>query len=314
MPLEKPVIVILGPTAVGKSDLAIELAQEFPGEIVSSDSRLVYRGMDIGTAKPSADDQDRVPHHLIDIVKPGQEFSVAEYRRLAERAIEDIHTRGLIAYLVGGTGQYLRAVLEGWQPPPRPEDSSLRTELREFARRHSAQELHDRLRAVDPVRAQEIHPNNVRRVIRALEIYHITGEPPSALQTKSPPDYDVLQIGLTLEKGALQNRIEERVDQMLAAGFADEVKRLLESGVSPHASAMSGIGYPQLVDYLRGELSLEAARQQIVDDTLDFVRRQTTWFKPDDPQIEWFVVDQNVLARVKARVREWYYQREHREH
>lgn len=303
--------MILGPTAVGKSDLAIELAEKFPGEIVSADSRLVYRGMDIGTAKPSPNDQVRVPHHMIDIVEPGHEFSVVEYRRLADSAIEDIHTRGQIAYLVGGTGQYLRAVLEGWQPPPRPEDSSVRTELREFARRHSPKELHDRLREVDPVRAREIHPNNVRRVIRALEIYQTTGEPPSELQTKHPPDYDVLQIGLTMEKSALQARIVERIDRMLETGLADEVRQLLEKGVPPDASALSAIGYPQMVDYLEGELSLGAARQQIMDETFDFLRRQNTWFKPEDPHIEWFVVDEGVLDRLKARIRTWLDQREH---
>lgn len=302
---EKPLIAILGPTAVGKSDLAIDLAQEFPGEIVSADSRLVYRGMNIGTAKPSRADRGLVPHHLIDIVDPGQVFSVAEYQRLASQAIGRIHARGKIAYLVGGTGQYLRAVLEGWQPPPRGQDRSRRAKLRQFARENGPQALHDRLREVDPKRAQEIHPNNVRRVIRALEIYEITGQPPSELQAKEAPPYDVLQIGLTLSKSALAERIEARVDRMLEAGLVEEVQSLMQAGVSEDASAMSAIGYSQIVDYLLGNLTLDQAREQIVADTLDFLRRQTTWFKADDPEIEWFEADGNVGERVKARIRGW---------
>lgn len=302
---KKPVVVILGPTAVGKSRLAIKIAEVIPGEIVSADSRLVYRLMNIGTAKPSQEELQRVRHHLIDVVDPGQEFSLADYQRLASQAIREIHAQGKVAYLVGGTGQYLNAVLEGWRPPPRSADRSLRAELRRFAEERGSAALHKRLKAVDPVRAQEIHPHNVRRVVRALEIFQVTGQPPSSLRTKEPPLFEILKIGLTMERELLHERITTRVDRMLDSGLIEEVEGLLAAGVPDEASALSAIGYPQILAYIKGRCSLEVARAQIVSETLDFLRRQNTWFKPDDSSIEWFEVGKGLEAQVMARIQGW---------
>lgn len=297
--------MILGPTAVGKTSLAVELARRLPAEIVSADSRLVYRGMDIGTAKPTPEERQIVPHHLIDVVDAAADFSVRRYQKLAQDAIDDIHARKKLVLLVGGTGQYLRALLEGWQPPPRATDSSIRARLRSQAEEHGRESLHTRLRELDPERAAEIHPNNLRRVIRALEVYELTGKPPSKVHDKAPPDYEVLRLGLTIEDRALEDRIRARLEQMIADGLLDEVRSLLEGGLRPEGSAMSAIGYRQIAAYLAGEGTLEEAKREIIADTLEFVRRQYTWFKPDDPMIRWLTAGESVVDRAEELIRDW---------
>ena len=302
---DRPVIVLLGPTAVGKPRVSLELAKRLDGEIISADSRLVYRGMDIGTAKPSPGEMEQVPHHLIDIRDPEETYSLAEYRQDALAAIEAIHRRGRLPLLVGGTGQYLKAVIEGWVPPPRPEDFSFRDKLESWVEEHGHEALHDRLRRVDPDRAAAIDSRNVRRVIRALEIYDLTGVPPSKLRVKIPPPFDVLQVGLIRPREELYERIDRRIEHMLEAGWLEEIKALLDSGIPPQAPPLSAIGYRQLIDHLRGEMSLEEAVADIQRLTRQFVRRQANWFKQDDPEIHWFKARPGVVENIEAMIRKW---------
>jgi tRNA dimethylallyltransferase len=302
---QAPLVALLGPTAVGKTDLSIELALRLNGEIVSADSRLVYRGMDIGTAKPSPADLARVPHHLIDLVEPDRHFSLGAYRKAALAVIQEVHARGRLPFLVGGTGQYVTAVLQGWQPPPAPADRELRRKLEAFAEAEGHQALHARLAAVDPERARAIDSRNIRRVVRALEIYHSTGTRPSEARHKVPPPFDIFRAGLHRPRSELYERIDRRLEAMLAGGWLDEVARLLERGIDPEAPAMSAIGYRQLAGVVRGDLTLEEAKQQIRSASRQFVRRQGNWFKPDDPQIIWFEMRPDVTDAIEARLRRW---------
>lgn len=300
-----PLIALMGPTAVGKTELAIALASRLDGEIVSADSRLVYRGMDIGTAKPGPEDLTSVPHHLIDIVEPSQNFSLGAYRKAALAAIRDIHARGRIAFLVGGTGQYLTAVLQGWRPPPAPADWELRRRLEAIAESEGHQALHAQLAEVDPDRARAIDSRNVRRVVRALEIYHLTGLRPSEARHLVAPPFAIFRVGLRRPREELYRRIDHRLEAMLAAGWMDEVAGLIERGVDPESPAMSAIGYRQLAQVVLGELSLEEARQKIRSASRKFVRRQANWFKPDDPQIAWFDMQPGVVDALETRLRRW---------
>lgn len=281
-------IVIVGPTAVGKTHLSLRLAQDFDGEIVSADSRQVYRGMDIGTAKPTPEERALVPHHLIDVVAPDEPFSLAQYQKLAYQAIGAILARGRVPFLVGGTGQYVRAVVEGWGIPRVPPNEQLRAELFRQAEVEGPWALHARLREVDPAAAERIDPSNVRRVVRALEVYLETGQPITELQRKKPPPYRILQIGLTMERQELYRRIDERVDRMIEEGLVEEVRGLVERGYSYDLPSMSGLGYQQIGMYLRGLVSLEEAVQLIKHHTRRFVRHQYNWFRLNDESIRWF--------------------------
>jgi tRNA dimethylallyltransferase len=285
---QSPLVVIVGPTAVGKTRLALRLAGELGAEIVSADSRQVYRGMDIGTDKPAAEERQRVPHHLVDIVDPDEEFTLARYQDMAYAAIEDVLARGRVPLLVGGTGLYIKAVVEGWSIPRVRPNKALRTELYREAEAKGGVALHARLHQVDPVAAEKIDPRNVRRVIRALEVYLETGRPISELQRRRPPPYRVLQIGLTMERAALYQCIDQRVDRMLERGLVEEVRGLVERGYGYELPAMSGLGYRQVGCYLRGEISLEEAIRLIKRDTRRFVRQQYNWFRMDDEGIRWF--------------------------
>lgn len=300
-----PVVAIVGSTAVGKTECSIHLARRLEGEIVSADSRLLYRGMDIGTAKPTAEQRALVPHHLIDLAEPEENWSLAAFRTAALEAIQSIHARERLPFLVGGTGQYVTAILEGWTPPPRPSDEALRRSLEGFAAAHGHQALHERLRAVDPEAAAMIDPRNVRRVVRALEVYESTGIPASRLRERRPPPFQTLRIGLTLPRAELYARVDARVQAMLAAGLVDEVRRLLERGLSPEAPAMSAIGYREIAAYLRGEISLEEAQNRIRRATRQFVRRQANWFKLSDPRIHWFESREGVEDGIEHLIRKW---------
>jgi len=274
-----PLLVIVGPTAVGKTALAIALAQALGGEIVSADSRQVYRGMDIGTAKPSAAERAAAPHHLIDVVDPDEEFSLARYQDLATEAIAEIAARGRLPLLVGGTGQYLAALLEGWQIPrvaPQPE---LRAALEREAAQLGAAALHARLALADPAAAAGILPTNVRRVIRALEVYELTGRPISEQQQKHPPPYRAKTLWLTRPVAELYDRIDARVDAMLAAGLVAEVRGLAERGFGWELPAMSGLGYREFQPYFAGQATLEDAVMRLKFDTHAFARRQPGWFR-----------------------------------
>ncbi len=287
-------MVILGPTAVGKSALAIRLAERLPdgGEIVSADSRLFYRGMDIGTAKPSPADRARVPHHLIDVAEPNEPWTLARFQQAAFAAIDAIQARGRTPLLVGGAGQYVRAIVEGWTVPAGEPDMHLRAELEEFAAQHGPAALHARLAERDPAAAARIDARNVRRVARALEYALATGEPISRQQRKQPPPYPALQIGLSLPRPALYARIDERVEAMIAAGLVEEVRGLAARGYAWDLPAMSGLGYRQIGQYLRGECDLPEAIRRIKSETRRFVRRQAAWFRPTDPAIHWTDAEQ----------------------
>jgi tRNA dimethylallyltransferase len=265
----------------------MRLAEAVGGEIVAADSRQVYRGMDIGTAKATAEERARVPHHLLDVIDPDQALGLAQFQALAYAAIDDILTRQRIPFLVGGTGQYVMAVIEGWQVPHVPPDDGLRRVLYRQAEEQGAEALYARLQAIDPAAAQQIDPRNVRRVIRALEVCLATGQPISEQRGKFPPPYQTLMIGLTLPRPQLYRRIDERVEAMIDHGLEDEVKRLVAVGYGFDLPAMSGVGYGQFAPYLAGQATRVDVILAIKRATRRFVRHQSNWFRPDDPRIHW---------------------------
>ena len=302
-PTSAPVIFIVGPTAVGKSGLALTLARTFDGEIIGADSRQVYRLMDIGTAKPSSEDRAEIRHHLIDILDPDQEFSLALFLDLAHQAIQDIHGRDKLPIVVGGTGQYIWALLEGWQVPHIPPNPELRQELEERANREGPDSLHRTLYEIDAETASKINPHNLRRVIRALETYYATGIAPSTLRRKQSLLHHHLIIGLTTSREDLYGMIDSRVDEMLANGLVDEVRSILDMGCSLELPCMSSMGYKETALHLMGELTLEEASQRIKYETHRFARRQYAWFRLKDPRIHWLEVDDNPGPRAEALVR-----------
>ena len=283
-----PLIALIGPTAVGKTALSIRLAQRFSGEIVSADSRQIYRGMDIGSAKVTATERAAVPHHLLDVTDPDRPLNVATYQQLAYQAIDEIIARGNLPFLVGGSGLYVRAVLDGLHIPAVPPRPVLRAVLAEIAAERGAPFLHRWLAAMDAQAAARIDYRNVRRVIRAVEVILVSGRPISPAQRLVAPAYRILRIGLTRPRPELYRRIDTRVDAMLAAGLVAEVQALLDAGYTPDLPALSGIGYRQICAYLQGEISLAEAVQEIKRRTRRFVRQQATWFRLDDPRIHWF--------------------------
>jgi tRNA dimethylallyltransferase len=291
-------VAIVGPTAIGKSRLALRLARTFGGEIVNADSRQVYRYMETGTAKPTPEELALVPHHLINITNPDESFSLAQYQELAYRAINDIHQRRKLPLLEGGSGLYVWTVVEGWQIPRVPPRPELRKKLEAKAAAIGAEKLYQELVAIDPAAAQKIDPRNVRRVIRALEVYEQTSTPFSRLQRKQAPPFASLIIGLTCDRAELYRRIDERVDRMMAQGLVREVEKLVKMGYDFTLSAMSTIGYKQIGMHLRGELSLEEAVQQVKYETHRFVRHQYAWFRLKDDRIKWF----NILYPFEAEV------------
>ncbi|MEW5830416.1 MAG: tRNA (adenosine(37)-N6)-dimethylallyltransferase MiaA [Chloroflexota bacterium] len=300
MDKKSPLVVILGPTAVGKTAFSLALAERVDGEIVSADSRLFYRGLDIGTAKPSVEEMRRVPHHLVDVADPDDTWSLALFQRAARDALAGIHARGRIPLLVGGTGQYVTAVTRGWQPPEAQPDPRLRSILEELGRTHSINWLHDRLKSLDPAAAAKIDPRNLRRTVRALEVILSTGERFSAQRGQGESPYLLLTIGLARPRPELYARIDERIEAMFANGLLDEVRGLLEQGHSPDLPSMSAIGYRESVAVLRGEMTLDEAKVQMKRLTRVFVRRQANWFKAGDPSIHWFEASEPGLAEKAA--------------
>lgn len=268
-------MIVLGPTATGKTSFAVQLAEELDGEIVNADSRYLYRGMNIGTAKPSADEMRGIPHHLVDIIDPTDEYSLARFLNDAFAAVELVSARGRLPVVSGGTPQYLRGFLEGWQAPEAPPDAGLRAVLE----RETAQVLHQRLLDVDPPSAQRIGPHNKRRMIRALEVHAVTGERMSDLQGSSPPPYRTHTIGLRQPRELLYPRIDARVHAMFAAGWLDEVRDLAERGVTAATPAMSAHGYREALAVIEGTLTLGDAIAQTCRMVHRYVRHQETWFR-----------------------------------
>jgi tRNA dimethylallyltransferase len=284
---KRPLIVLLGPTAVGKTGLAIQMAQVLNGEIIGADSRQVYRQMDIGTAKPTAEERAEAIHHLIDIVNPDETLSLSMYQQMAYQTIDAIHQRGHIPLLVGGTGQYITATIEGWSIPEVAPNPALRAELEAFAAEQGANALYARLVELDPVAAEKIHPNNIRRTVRALEVCIETGQPFSELQRKQPPPYVILQYGLTLEREQLYEQADQRVEQMIVHGLVDEVQRLLDMGYAHTLPSMSSLGYRELSAHILNDTPLAEAIELTQNATHDFIRRQYTWFRGHDSGILW---------------------------
>jgi len=281
-------IAIVGPTAVGKSELALHLAQYFPVEIISADSRQVYRYMDIGTNKPTAAERASVPHHLIDVVEPDKDFSLAMYHQLAIEALKAIQQKGKLPLLVGGSGLYVWSLVEGWKIPQVPPDQKRRSQLEARAEQEGSQSLYQELQDIDPTAAAKINPSNTRRIIRALEIYNATGQRPSQLQRKEAPGFPILLIGLTRERSELYSRIDRRVDKMIQMGLVEEVEQLLKKGYSLSLPSMSGIGYKQIGQLLQGEMTLPQAIDKIKYETHRLARHQYAWFRLSDSRIHWF--------------------------
>ncbi|MEO6196625.1 MAG: tRNA (adenosine(37)-N6)-dimethylallyltransferase MiaA [Dehalococcoidia bacterium] len=284
--MPRKLIAIVGPTASGKTGLAMDISARTPGrtfEAVNADSRQVYRFMDIGTAKPTAEEQARLPHHLIDIADPDQPFSVGAWLDLARETLESIWHRGQIPLVVGGTGQYVWALLEGWRVPRVPPQLELRKELEN----KPPEQLLADLKRIDPEAHSTIEPRNVRRVIRALEVYYATGKPFSHWRLKDPPLFDWTAIGIRLERQGLYQRIDERVDAMMANGFLEEVRLLRERGCARDLPSMSSIGYGEVTAHLVGEITLEEAKARTKLGSHRLARHQNAWFKSADDRIHW---------------------------
>ena len=304
LPTDKPpLIVIVGPTAVGKTAASIELAKRLDGEIVSADSRLLYRGMDIGTAKPTLVERSGIPHHLVDVANPDENWSLAVYLREAYRIIDDIHLKNKLPFLVGGTGQYVRSIIEGWQIPPQKPDTGLRDALNRWVEEIGAEALYERLRTIDKDAAEKMDFRNVRRVVRALEVIFKTGERFSDLRRKQQCIYHPMILGIVRPRDELYERIDQRIELMLAQGLVDEVKSLLEKGYPPEMPTLSAIGYGEIVRFLQGQISYEEAIMLIKRNTRVFVRRQANWFKPDDPRITWFQAEDDLVNQMELEIR-----------
>ena len=292
-----PIVAIVGPTGVGKTYLSLQIARRFNVEVVSVDSRQIYRHLDIGTAKPTLEDRLVAFHHLIDIADPKDDFSLATYLKMARSVIEEIHGRGAIPLLVGGTGQYFRALVENWQVPTVPPDWAFREKMGKFLLDQGVEALYDKLKLIDPMSARIIDPKNSRRVIRALEVYEHTGTSFSELRTMSDPSYTALVVGVTTNREKLNLWIDSRVDNMIDLGWVREVRNLLDLGINRQHSSMSSVGYRELIDYLDGSIEFSEAIQNIKTKTRRFARNQYGWFSLSNPSIEWVEHDGEIVDR-----------------
>lgn len=296
-----PLIVVLGPTAVGKTAISIRLCERFNGEVVNADSRQIYRQMDIGTAKPSPEEQARAAHHLLGIRAPDEVLSLADYQRLAYATIDDIHRRGRVPFLVGGTALYLRAVVEGLRIPEVPPDPELRAELEAYAAEAGHEALHRRLQRLDPVTAEKIDGRNIRRVVRALEIVLITGQSKSELEGADPPPYCILQIGLDRPREALYARIDARVERMVERGLIAETKALLDAGYTLDLPALTSLGYREIAAHLQGEMTLDEAVEKMQTESHRFVRHQYSWFRRMQG-VHWYDCSQDCFPAIVEEV------------
>ena len=284
------IVVIVGPTASGKTRMAVELAQLHNGEVVSADSMQIYRGMDIGTAKPTREEMGGVPHHMLDVADPGEDFSVARYVDMAAQCVDDILARGKPPIVAGGTGLYIDSLLSGRTFAPFSPDSALRGQLEAELAQKGGQAMLEELAGVDPESARRLHPNDHKRIIRALEVYRSTGRTITQhnLETQAiPPRYEACTIGLAFrDRGAMWARIDQRVEEMAAAGLEDEVRRLLTSGISPRCTAMQAIGYKEFTQALEGTMDWKEARELVKLRSRQYAKRQLTWFRRN-PHTHW---------------------------
>jgi tRNA dimethylallyltransferase len=299
------VLVIIGPTSVGKTDLSLTLAEKLSGEIISADSRLLYKGMDIGTAKPSKEERDRVPHHLIDVADPSETWSLARFNQVVIAQIEKVLSMGKLPIIVGGTGQYIRSLVEGWEVPEIRPDVRLRSVLENWGENIGAFELHHKMSIMDPESGKVIQPQNMRRTVRALEVMFITGKRFSDVRKKTIPKFDYKLIGLIRPRDELYMLIDTRIERMFEMGFVPEVEELLKKGYRSDLPSMSAIGYGEIAKFLQGEISLEEAKGIMKRKTRQFVRRQANWFKPDDALIEWFEMTPDPMEFITTSINGW---------
>lgn len=312
MMTKKPLVVLTGPTAAGKTQMSIALAKALDGEIISADSMQVYRHMDVGSAKIRPEEMEGVPHHLIDVLEPVEEFHVVKFKEMAEQALSEIYKRGHIPILVGGTGFYIQALLYDIDFSQGDQDTSYRTELEQYAGEYGAEALHDRLRTVDPESAERIHAHNVKRVIRALEFYEQTGMPISKhneTERKKTSPYQFAYFVLNDARERLYARINARVDAMMRDGLVEEVRNLKASGCTRELVSMQGLGYKEILEYLDGEITLEEAVYKLKRDTRHFAKRQITWFKRERDVIwinkqDYHYDEQVMLEKILAILRE----------
>lgn len=302
--MKEKLIVILGPTATGKSNLGMLLAERINSEIISGDSMLIYKGLDIGTAKPSKEELLKVKHHLVDILEPSESFNVAEFQIRAAKIISQINKENKIPILVGGTGLYIKSLLEGYKFSSAMEDSSLRLKLESFANEFGNEALHTKLQELSPVMAESIHPNNVKRVIRAIELAQ-AGEQVVPQEKQAELVYDAVVFGLKMDRSALYERIGKRVEVMFKAGLVDEVKKILASGIDKEAVSLQGIGYKEVVAYLENDISYEKCIELVARNTRRFAKRQFTWYK-QMPYINWYEIDKtnNILENMLIKLEE----------
>jgi tRNA dimethylallyltransferase len=300
-----PLVVIVGPSGVGKTRIAIQLARRFDAEIVSADSTLLYRGMDIGTDKPTAEEMSGVPHHLIDVSSPDEPWSLADYISAADRSIAQVQWRNKLPFVVGGTGQYIRAIIENWDIPKYPPDRRLRNALENWMKAIGPEGLHTRLQIIDPQAAVNIDPRNSRRTIRAVEVIMGTGRRFSEQRKRRTFNYQLLILGLIRPRQVLYQMVDQRIDRMISAGFAEEGRKLLKLGYDPCLPAFAAIGYREMFRYVEGEIDLDTAVQQMRKRTRIFIRHQANWFKSDDPEIVWFDLSSNGIDNLEAEVRKW---------
>lgn len=290
-----PLVVIIGPTATGKSELAVELAIKLQGEIISADSVQIYKHLQIGTAKLTGDEKKGIPHYLLDSLEPDVDFSVAKFQTLARERINEICSRGKLPFLVGGTGLYIQSVVDPYEFPEMDGTNEIRQQYRQLVAEGRGEELYQELSRVDPAAADRLHPHDFRRVSRALEVYHLTGEPISSYQTaneRPDPPYDLVMIGLTRNRTDLYRRIEERVERMFASGLVEEVRCLLAHGDNPEWKPFQSLGYHQVIGYLDGSYDLDTTIALTKKATRNYAKRQLTWFRRD-LRIHWFLVKED---------------------
>lgn len=303
------ILIIAGPTGVGKTEISLQVAEKLQGEIVSCDSMQIYKGMDIGSAKVTKEEMGRVPHHLINVVSPFDSFTVSDYKDLAEKAINSIHDKGKPVIMVGGTGLYIDAVIKNLSFTEGGSDPSLRKELEEAARDNGPLFLHEKLQHVDPEAAEAIHPNNVKRVVRALEVYYLTGKPFSSFKDERTlrKEYDIYYFYLNNDRQKLYEGIDMRVDMMMSKGLLEEVNQLKEQGLTSSHVSMQGIGYKEILSYLDGLISLEGAVELVKMRSRNYAKRQLTWFR-NDPYAQGIskerYTDQNIMEILEKTMRE----------